>query len=57
MHDYDAFCFVVGSNEQTTEAAGVVSSAIGGGANAVDALMTAIVGTGGDTCAAALRRR
>ncbi|MEA9555663.1 hypothetical protein VC273_06935 [Xanthomonas nasturtii] len=57
MHDYDAFGLVVGINEQATEAAGVVSNAIGGGAKAVDALMTAIVGAGGDTCAAGLRRR
>ncbi|WP_115561274.1 hypothetical protein [Xanthomonas arboricola] len=57
VHHYDAFGFVVGSNEQTTEAAGVVSNAIGDGAKAVDVLMTAIVGTGGDTCAAGLRRR
>ncbi|WP_311239521.1 MULTISPECIES: hypothetical protein [unclassified Xanthomonas] len=56
--DYNAFGFVVGSsNEQTTEAAGVVSNAIGDGAKAVDALMTAIVGTGGDTCDAGLRCR
>lgn len=57
VHDYDAFGLVVGINEQATEAAGVVSNAIGGGAKAVDALMTAIVGAGGDTCAAGLRRR
>ncbi|KQR11402.1 hypothetical protein ASF90_12515 [Xanthomonas sp. Leaf148] len=55
--DYDALGFVVGSNEQTTEAAGVVSNAIGDGAKAVDALMTAMVGTGGDACDAGLRRR
>ncbi|KTF33994.1 hypothetical protein LMG919_15550 [Xanthomonas vesicatoria] len=40
-HDHDEFGSVVGSSEPTSHVAGVASTAIGGGAKAVDLLTTA----------------
>lgn len=45
VYEYDAFGFIISSSEQATEATGIASTAIGGGAKAVDPLTTA-VGTG-----------